>query len=655
MQPVSLDSLITDALPWAKKIVADKIGPIIYTKIKKSIRNFRDRRFIDENMESFLSRVKGQCSLINTLAFQNTPVELLKIYEPLSISIDNENDPYECIIHNNCDIINSFNHVLITDSAGMGKSTILKRIALFCIDNDKHIPIYIELRSIRNSSISNQIKNRLGLSSDFPDDTLKELPFIYLFDGIDEIPQNIKSETIQFLKEFSENFKNKKIIVTSRHDGFLSELYTFSRFKIIPLESYQSYNLLRKYDNSRTISATLIKGLQREEGKILDEFLSTPLYVSLLYCAYKFKPIIPRKKELFYSQVYEALYESHDLTKELGYVREKHSKLDSTDFHYILRRLGFWCLKNDGRVEFTKVDLSIIIKDITSNISGINVDTPMFIKDLIETVPLFVKEGAILRWSHKSLMEYFAAMFICRDTKNKQADILKKLYHSNNSINYTNLFELCADIDYTTFRASIVKEIFCEFVEETESRISTIELKGCNRNEHNAKFVETIFTGDVIVYIFDKRFESQKLTNLIEGDISLFKELQKENAYIKNMFLELSNLWVVIARSVNIKTHILNIVKYRNPGYFRNSLTHTSDDPKIRRSMRKITQDKPEVTLYMSKRYSTPCRSVCTLELINSIIEFDTSPRLKYESAMIELKEIKLDESNGINMLIDGF
>ncbi len=55
-----------------------------------------------------------------------------------------------------------------------------------------------------------------------------------------------------------------------------------------------------------------------------------------------------------------------DLTKELGYVREKHSKLDSTDFHQILRRLGFWCLKEGGRIEFTKDDLQIIIKEIAS-------------------------------------------------------------------------------------------------------------------------------------------------------------------------------------------------------------------------------------------------------------------------------------------------
>jgi len=434
MPQVNLDFFISASLPWAKKTIEKKILPIISNKMSSYFRNVQSMRILNDSMENFLSRVRGQCSLINTLAFQNTPVELLSIYEPMSISFDNENDPYECVVRDNCAVLNDFNHVLITDAAGMGKSTLLKRIALACIDNDKFIPIYIELRGIKNYNIANQVKNRLGLYSEVPDQCLKDIPFIYLFDGIDEIPQNMKSETIGLLKSFSETFIDSKIIITSRHDSFLSELYTFSRFKINPLEHRQSYSLLRKYDNGNAISTALIKGLQREEGKSLDEFLSTPLYVSLLFCAYKFKPIIPRKKELFYSQVFDALYESHDLTKELGYVREKFSKLDSTDFHYILRRLGFWCLKNDGRVEFTKDDLEIIISEIISNISGLNVSASLFIKDLIETVPLFVKEGAIVRWSHKSLMEYFSAMFICRDTKDRQKDILIKLYKSNDSI-----------------------------------------------------------------------------------------------------------------------------------------------------------------------------------------------------------------------------
>jgi hypothetical protein len=75
-------------------------------------------------------------------------------------------------------------------------------------------------------------------------------------------------------------------------------------------------------------------------------------------------------------------------------------------------------LKDGGKIEFTKDDLQITLHNIISKTPGISASPSLFIQDLIETVPLFVKEGAIIRWSHKSLMEYFAAMFICAILKN---------------------------------------------------------------------------------------------------------------------------------------------------------------------------------------------------------------------------------------------
>lgn len=496
MQPVTLDGMIAASLPWAKEVIKNKIIPIISSRVKDYLDDVRAARFLNDSMEKFLSRVGGQCSLVNTLAFQNTPIELKKIYEPISVYHDNEQSNYECLINNKIDILNSYNHILITDSAGMGKSTLMKRIALYCIEETNQIPIYLELRRIQDYSIAEQVKNQLGLGKNISNACLKEIPFIYLFDGIDEIPQGIKSSVVNSLREFA------------------------------------------------------------------DDFLSTPLYVSLLFCAYKFKPIIPRKKELFYSQVFDALFESHDLTKELGYVREKHSKLDSTDFHQILRRLGFWCLKEGGRIEFTKDDLQIIIKEIASKIPGLTISASLFIKDLIETVPLFVKEGAIIRWSHKSLMEYFAAMFICRDTKERQRGILRTLYKNDESIRHKNLFELCADIDYSTFRSSVIKNLLEDYVHLYE-KISQRSITSTPKEVISK--VELLFPGRSLIYIFSKGEENKTLSKLINGDFREFKELNTKDGYLNTTFADIGNAWVVIARNETIISHVLSILKVKNP------------------------------------------------------------------------------------------
>ncbi|MBQ0415210.1 hypothetical protein J9230_18985, partial [Proteus mirabilis] len=201
----------------------------------------------------------------------------------------------------------------------------------------------------------------------------------------------------------------------SRPDQSLLELHSFNRFKIKPLEIEQSYDLIKLYDinlvkrGNRLILSnkliTEIKLMREKENNTILEFLTTPLYVSLLFCSYRYKPVIPRRKDLFYSQVFEALFETHDLSKETGYVREKSSGLDITDFSIILRRLAFWCLKNNGKLEFSRAELESILTNITEKLKGVNVKPISFINDLTYSVPLFIKEGALYRWSHKSLME----------------------------------------------------------------------------------------------------------------------------------------------------------------------------------------------------------------------------------------------------------
>ncbi|HBW3430885.1 TPA: hypothetical protein MEY89_003274 [Klebsiella pneumoniae] len=586
MQPVTLDGMIAASLPWAKEVIKNKIIPIIPSRVKDYLDDVRAARFLNDSMEKFLSRVGGQCSLVNTLAFQNTPIELKKIYEPISVYHDNEQSNYECLINNKIDILNSYNHILITDSAGMGKSTLMKRIALYCIEETNQIPIYLELRRIQDYSIAEQVKNQLGLGKNISNACLKEIPFIYLFDGIDEIPQGIKSSVVNSLREFA------------------------------------------------------------------DDFLSTPLYVSLLFCAYKFKPIIPRKKELFYSQVFDALFESHDLTKELGYVREKHSKLDSTDFHQILRRLGFWCLKEGGRIEFTKDDLQIIIKEIASKIPGLTISASLFIKDLIETVPLFVKEGAIIRWSHKSLMEYFAAMFICRDTKERQRGILRTLYKNDESIRHKNLFELCADIDYSTFRSSVIKNLLEDYVHLYE-KISQRSITSTPKEVISK--VELLFPGRSLIYIFSKGEENKTLSKLINGDFREFKELNTKDGYLNTTFADIGNAWVVIARNETIISHVLSILKVKNPEYFHSNHRLTSDDTNLTLEVRRAIRHDDEVKIDVNFENILNCDGKTNLNLISGILTFDKTPQLKYRKALAELDKINFDDSNGINQLLEGF
>ena len=155
---------------------------------------------------------------------------------------------------------------------------------------------------------------------------------------------------------------------------------------------------------------TTTSKIEETEMKSISEFLTNPLLVSLLFTAFQHKQTIPFKKHIFYRQVYDANFESHDLTKGDSYTHDKYTKLEIDDFHRVLRHLGFSCLKQNQKIEFTKDEILSLIHNARVFCVDLDFSESDFLKDLLSTVPLFSKDGIYYRWAHKSLQDYFAAL-----------------------------------------------------------------------------------------------------------------------------------------------------------------------------------------------------------------------------------------------------
>ncbi len=526
---ITLESAVKLSTPLAKKLFNEKLKPIITDRISQYLKKRSDNIAFEKESIKYIARTSGLCSTMNTIAFPNTPKKLEDLYIPLKIIGDDEN---EIVIDNEADIFKGSNKVLVSDTAGMGKSTLSKRVFLNIMQKEEYIPVFIELRQLAKKPLASQVTSRFGVDTNRPIEFLKQLPLVYLFDGLDEVDIENKDYIIKEIRKFIDDLGEPKILITSRSESYLSEFYDFARFTITRLEEKEAFSLISKYDPKGDVSKKLISGIKRSRDRGLKEFLSTPLYVSLLFCAYRHKTVIPQKKNLFYSQVYEALFESHDLSKEISFVRPKHSKLDSSEFHLLLRRLGFWCLKNGGKIEFQKDQLEIIVQEIISNTSGVNTSAVNFVKDLTTTVPLFVKEGSSLRWSHKSLMEYFSSMFICNDAKEKQQSLLLYFYNSNEWSSYKNIFELCADIDFSSLRSSVVKKVLEEYINYHDSNYQNITNKRV-KIEDIEKRVSLLFGKKYGFKIIDKDsfdFSDENFWNENNPDILAVKNNCKDKS-----------------------------------------------------------------------------------------------------------------------------
>ncbi|HEK3092667.1 TPA: hypothetical protein SMV28_003667 [Proteus mirabilis] len=655
---ITIENAVELFKPWAFKIFEEKVLPFVFCKGADVYNRKKNLYKLKGQMSDYLAKTRAQCSVINSLAFPNVLKKVNDIYIPLTLSMLDSREEREHTIKRGDLFLSEFNNILIIDNAGMGKSTLMKKIVIDTIDHSEYIPIYIELRTLTNNPIEEQINKLLGFDDvNDSDSILKKIPFIYFFDGVDEIPFDLKNNLIKKIKVFSDEMSNSKIIITSRPDQSLLELHSFNRFKIKPLEIEQSYDLIKLYDinlvkrGNRLILSnkliTEIKLMREKENNTILEFLTTPLYVSLLFCSYRYKPVIPRRKDLFYSQVFEALFETHDLSKETGYVREKSSGLDITDFSIILRRLAFWCLKNNGKLEFSRAELESILTNITEKLKGVNVKPISFINDLTYSVPLFIKEGALYRWSHKSLMEYFSAEFICIEVKDKRDDLLLKLYESGSAVKYKNIIELCSDIDYASFRKSILRKCLTEYFEHLEKLEDLDFLDDCNKEI----WASISFFSDLKLLLTP--YSNANLGDLnILDNVYVFEESDFSHSSFENNFIGFREYITHITYPVSLKNTVFDILRLKNNEYFFKEKDYYN---RLSLDSLKIPEN---VMISTNSGYVKGYSNDIIPDIISILLQFRhtlTIPVIYKSLAMKALDDIVSDTSNGVNDLLEGF
>ena len=516
-----------------------------------------------EHFEEYFYRAYKKYSIINTLVFKNEQRLIKDLYIPLTVwREDTHSRKTENIKISEYpkQSIELYKRILITDTAGMGKSTLTKFLFLNVIDNGLGIPIYIEMRRLSKqhtvleeisdqiNSLTKQIDTRLLL------DFIQTGGFVFFFDGYDEISLDDRAAVTTDVQEFISKANNNCFIMTSRPVQALSCFGDFMQFSIKALSRKESFELLRRYDNQGITSKKLIEELKTGDYEMISEFLQNPLLVSLLFAAYDFKQTIPLKKHIFYRQVYDAYFDSHDLSKGDSYTHEKKSQLDIDDFDRVLRYVGFKCTKCQ-RIEFEKDALLSIIDEAKDFCSDLSFSSSDFLSDLLSSVPLFCKDGQLYRWVHKSLQEYFAAQFIYKDSKKNQDAILCALYNSDNLDKYINLLDIYYDIDNWGFRKNIIKpfcETYVKYYEESYFVNPMIE---------QLKIIERIG----LLFLRDVYLDN---VSRIEDDPFLTIRQRLQESFNKRLSLITLVSEFAVASSFDVKRRLIPIIAKRRPDLF---------------------------------------------------------------------------------------
>lgn len=475
----TFSDLATIAAPLTKTVFDTFITPKIAGLKEKWKREdcILDHAF-ESKFQDYLLESYEKLSFLSTVAFRKRKVLLKDVFVPLTIQSEGHEKQFTRLTLSdyNEKIFNNSNKILITDTAGMGKSTLSKKLFLSCIDNNAGVPILIELRRLsENKRIIDEILEQLNPINEKVDrqfilDLIKRGDFIFFLDGFDEISISERSRVTSDIQKFVSKARKNKFILTSRPEEALSSFGDFFKFQINPLKTEEAFQLIRKYDANNKIADLLIAKIQEKENfENIKEYLNTPLLVSLLFTAFEHKQRIPFKKHIFYRQVYDALFESHDLSKGDSFERDKFSKLGSDEFHRLMRSFGFLCLKEENQIEFNRDALHEIVQRAIDLCGNLSVKPNELVKDLLITVPLFIKDGIYYKWSHKSLQEYFAAQFIYLDSKEKQSDLLKHISFHRDNTTFYNVIDLYYSIDPLGFEQIVKYQFIKDYLEYVEN------------------------------------------------------------------------------------------------------------------------------------------------------------------------------------------
>ncbi|BFI95635.1 MAG: hypothetical protein RSP_11450 [Rhodanobacter sp.] len=446
------------------------------------------REFNDRVIGPFFEKRRAQAALIDgvrrymrscekktryvpTIAIQGSKFLLDEVYEPLVLIRTEDRQEFEVSGFPH-EVFNANTCVLVTDSAGMGKSTLSKFLLRRCLDELSRIPVLIELRRVKEgqtveSFICDEMVGANGTEGCRRKlmESFSKGGFIFILDGYDEIDESIRQSVSLDVFRMSREYADCAFWLTSRPDSGLASFTGFLEYKIKPLCLDQAHSLLRRYDSGRGKAEPLIakmKGLTQIEG-----FLGNPLLVTLLYKAYDYKATVPLKRNIFFRQVYDALYQDHDLSKEGAFERRKKSSLDSDDFHKALRALGIVTFKN-GKVQYGVEEFAGLLTEAAGLISPIRLEVGKWKSDLLSAVPIFMKDGHDIRWSHKAFQDYFAAQFAFFDMGVRCEEFVRRLLSDDNPLKNENVLTMLAELDIEVLRSGFVRSYAAELVARAE-------------------------------------------------------------------------------------------------------------------------------------------------------------------------------------------
>ena len=311
--------------------------------------------------------------------------------------------------------------ITIIGSAGSGKSTIVKYLFLNSIDSKFKIPIKVELRYLNDyeGSVIEFIKdkifklNKLATNERIIERLMSSGDFVFFLDGYDEITSIKKEKITKEIDNLVQVYNKNYYLLTTRPYTDIELLPLFHNFEVCELSDNDINHFIKKQipKEESELCNKIIEAVNSKENISYKTFLSNPLLLSMFILTFQSYSNIPQKRSEFYSQVFDALFSVHDSMSKLAFVREKQSGLSKEQIVEVLKLFSFLSYF-DEKFIFSSLYLEDKLSFIKEKKKNINFENWKLINDLQIAIGILNKEGTDYTFPHRSLQEYFAAIYI---------------------------------------------------------------------------------------------------------------------------------------------------------------------------------------------------------------------------------------------------
>lgn len=276
----------------------------------------------------------------------------------------------------------------------------------------------------------------------------------------------------------TKKYPQNKYILTSRPFVNIELLENFHNYEVCDLSIDEIKSFIEKQFNKteKELAEKIIQTINSEDAQTYKSFLSNPLLLSMFIITYQTDSNIPQKRSDYYNQVFNTLYSVHDTSSKLGFVREKKSGLSKENFVEILKRFSFKSFFNQNYT-FTTEYFERRLQEIKSDLK-LSFRNEDIIYDLEVAIGILTQDGLDITYPHRSLQEYFAALFVTTITYENKLKVYSYLYDLFIKIlddrtigdNNSNFFLLLSEMDIVEFQ----KRLIIPFLKEVSIRVNKV-------------------------------------------------------------------------------------------------------------------------------------------------------------------------------------